>query len=106
MNVSIAPLHVYSGYSLLRGSAGLDRLVERAGELSHGRLALTDVNSLCGAPGFYSRAREAGLRPIVGAEVRSGGHRLVALVADQAGYENLCRILTRVHCAGRQEAEI
>jgi len=95
-NADIAPLHVRSGYSLLRGPAGLERLVGRAGALGHGRVALTDVNSLCGATRFCRLAGRVGIEPIVGAELLEGGRSVVALIADEAGYENLCRIITRI----------
>jgi DNA-directed DNA polymerase III PolC len=89
-----------------------ERLVVAAAEMGHDHLALTDVNNLCAAPRFWKLAREAGLRPIIGAEIRAMGGDdtsgppacslrragLVALVEDDRGYENLCRLLTRVHC--------
>ena len=94
---TITPLHVWSGYSPLRGPQPLERLVRRAAEIGHGRLALTDTNNLYGATRFHRLAAEAGLRPIVGAEIRDGRNTAVALVASETGYENLCRILTRAH---------
>ena len=98
METLVTPLHVRSGYSLLEGTALPERLVELAGRLGHGHLALTDVNNLCAAPIFDKAAREAGIRPVIGAELRDECHAAVALVADRAGYENLCRIITRRHC--------
>lgn len=68
-----------------------------AGRLGFCRLALTDVNSLAGAPAFYRLAREAGLEPIIGAELQEHGRAVVALVAEEPGYENLCRLITRIH---------
>ena len=94
----IVPLHVWSGYSPLRGPVRLERLVERAVELGHTHLALTDTNNLYAAPRFWRLAEQAGLRPLVGAEVRDARHAAVALVANDTGYENLCRILTQAHC--------
>ena len=77
----IVPLHVWSGYSPLRGPVRLERLVERAVELGHTHLALTDTNNLYAAPRFWRLAEQAGLRPLVGAEVRDARHAAVALVA-------------------------
>jgi len=94
---TITPLHVWSGYSPLRGPQPLERLVRRAAEIGHRRLALTDTNNLYGATRFHRLATEAGLHPILGAEIRDRRSTLVALVADETGYENLCRILTRAH---------
>lgn len=94
---TITPLHVWSGYSPLRGPQPLERLVRRAAEIGHGRLALTDTNNLYGATRFHRLATEAGLRPILGAEIRDRRNAAVALVANETGYENLCRILTRAH---------
>ena len=94
----IAPLHVHSGYSLLRGTMSLEKLVERARSLGHKHLALTDVNNLCGATAFWKLARGAGMSPIVGAELRDRRDAVVALVDSDAGYENLCRIITRIQC--------
>jgi len=101
----ICPLHVRSGYSLLRGPAGLEELVSRARELGHERLALTDVNNLYGATLFHKLASASGLRPIIGAELMEGPHSVIALVESDLGYENLCRLITRVvRRAERSEA--
>ena len=96
MGVSVTPLHVRSGYSLLEGAATPGRLVDLAGRMGYARLALTDVNSLCGATVFHKAARRAGIAPIIGAELRDGSQTAIALVADQNGYENLCQIITRL----------
>ena len=73
-------------------------LVARARAAGHERLALTDVNALYGATAFWKSATEAGVEPIVGAELSDGRHAAVALVADDTGYANLCRLITRRHC--------
>jgi len=100
----ITPLHVRSGYSFCRGVALPDRLVNVAARLGHGALAMTDVNNLCGATVFWKKAAAAGISPIIGAELLDGGLSVVALCADETGYENLCRLITRIHC-GRGEGE-
>jgi len=93
----ISPLHVRSGYSLVRGTAAPAALIERARTLGHTHLALTDVNGLYGAPAFHQQAVDAGLTPLLGAELRTDAGSAVALIETEAGYENLCRILTRIH---------
>ena len=98
MNGTITPLHVRSGYSLLRGPTLLPRLVEAAASQGHRRIALTDVNGLCGATQFHRLAAENGLGAILGAELQVGRQAAVALVAGDGGYENLCRIITRIRC--------
>jgi len=97
MNSAITPLHVRSGYSLLRGPASLDRLIDAARSLGHARLALSDVNGLYGATFFWRQAVQAGIEPIIGAELLEGSRSVVALVDSDTGYENLCRIITRIH---------
>ena len=94
-------LHVHSYFSLMRGTAGPDDLCRRAKALGMDALALTDTNGLYGLVFFLQAAEEAGIRPIVGAEVATAGERAVLLVLDQEGYPNLCRILTGRHCDGR-----
>jgi error-prone DNA polymerase len=62
-------LHVHSHFSFMDGAASLDVLVERAKRLGMESLALTDHQGLSGAIRFYRKARAAGIRPIIGAEV-------------------------------------
>jgi len=93
---TVIPLHVRSGYSLLCGASRLDRLVGRLAGMGCARAALTDVNSLCGATQFWRQACEAGVQPLIGAELQSEGSSVVALVESEAGYENLCRLITRI----------
>ncbi len=58
-----------SAFSFLEGSSLPEDLVQRAAELGHGTLALSDVDGLYGIPRFHSAAKKHGLRAIVGARV-------------------------------------
>ncbi|MEW6262098.1 MAG: DNA polymerase III subunit alpha [Thermodesulfobacteriota bacterium] len=93
----MVPLIVHSHFSLSRGTAPVDRLVRAARERGFSRLALTDTDNLYGLWPFLQACRREGLEPIVGAEVTdpAGGRRAVALVKNDQGYRNLCRLLTR-----------
>jgi len=62
-------LHVHSNFSFMDGAASLDALIDRARQLGMDSMALTDHQGLSGAIRFYRKARAAGLRPILGAEV-------------------------------------
>ena len=93
----ITPLHVRSGYSLLRGTASLEALIDRARTLGHKQLALTDVNNLCAATSFYNLTTQADIRPIIGAELHHNNRSLIALVQSDKGYQNLCRAITAIH---------
>jgi DNA polymerase-3 subunit alpha/error-prone DNA polymerase len=93
------PLRVRSYYSLLQGTASPGALCRRAKELGYAGLALTDRDNLYGLWDFLKGCRREGLRPIVGAEVSEPGSEktVTCLVEDEAGYANLCGLLTRRH---------
>lgn len=95
----MVPLTVRSHYSLMWGTASVGRLVRAARRMGYTRLALTDTDNLYGLWPFLTACRREGLTPIVGAEVTDPGgrDRAVCLVADAAGYANLCRLLTARH---------
>ncbi|HSJ73535.1 MAG TPA: DNA polymerase III subunit alpha, partial [Miltoncostaeaceae bacterium] len=91
-------LHAHSAFSFLDGASAPEEMAERAGELGHSALALTDHDGLCGSLAFAHAARAAGVRPITGAELTLGdGAHLTLLAADAAGYANLCRLITLAH---------
>jgi len=90
----IAALTCRSFYSLLRGAVSVQRWVQKAVEWGYGALALADVNSMSGVVDLCKTAEPAGIRPIVGVEILTGGRRAVLLAEDSLGYGNLCRITT------------
>ncbi len=95
------PLHTHSWYSLLEGVSSLEQLLERARACGYKALALTDTNNLYGAVPFVELACRLGVRPLLGACLRQQRTRCVALIAERAGYRNLCRILSRLHLEQR-----
>ncbi len=96
-------LHCHSAFSFLDGASLPDELVPTALELGYEALALTDHNSVSGSMEFAVSARALGLRPIHGAEIDlDDGRHLTLLVADERGWSNLCRILTRAHAHTRE----
>ena len=99
-------LHTHSWYSLLEGASSLEALLQRAADIGHGALALTDTNNLYGAVAFVECAmKKYGVRPILGACLRQHRTRCVALIAEPIGYRNLCRVISRVNLASVQNVE-
>ena len=60
-------LHCHSHYSFLRAVPRPEEIVAAAVEHKMPAVALTDTNGLYAAVPFYQAAREAGVKPIVGA---------------------------------------
>ncbi|MDX5895147.1 DNA polymerase III subunit alpha [Rubrobacter radiotolerans] len=93
-------LHVRSGYSWGYGTARPEELVRLAAEIGMKSLALTDQDSLFGVPTFLESCSEYGIAPIVGAEITMEDCRhLVLLAKSEAGYRNLCRLITSYRCS-------
>lgn len=91
-------LHCHSNYSFLDGASHPEELVRRAADLGMPALALTDHDGLYAAVPFHRACREAGIRPILGAEMTlEGGDHLTLLAQDAVGYRNLCRLITAAH---------
>ncbi|MEE1228207.1 MAG: DNA polymerase III subunit alpha, partial [Lachnospiraceae bacterium] len=103
-------LHVHTEYSLLDGSSKISELLPRAKELGMDSLAITDHGVMYGVIEFYKKAKEVGIKPILGCEIyvapgsrfdREGKgdekryHHLVLLAENNQGYKNLMKIVTR-----------
>lgn len=91
-------LHVHSSYSRGWGVSGVATLCRAAAALGMSRIALTDTNGLYGLHGFLEAARDAGILPLAGSALETARHRAVALVRTKEGYENLCALLSDIHC--------
>ncbi|HJR58593.1 MAG TPA: error-prone DNA polymerase [Vicinamibacterales bacterium] len=98
-------LHASSAFSFLDGASLPEALVDRAAALGYPALALLDRDGVYGAPRFHLAARKAGIKAIVGAELtiipqslnpQSATLRLPVLIESREGYQNLCRLVTRM----------
>ena len=95
-----AELHCVSNYTFLRGASDPEELVHRAAQLGYAALAITDEASVSGIVRAHLAARDAGIRLLVGSELRLAcGLRLVLLAQTLAGYESLCELITRARRA-------
>ncbi|HJT20100.1 MAG TPA: DNA polymerase III subunit alpha [Nitrospira sp.] len=98
MRAAFVHLHTHSSYSPMQGVPALEKLCEAVRAQGQDTLALTDTNGLYGAIRFLEVARDAGLKPILGAELVHEARRAVLLARTPIGYANLCRILSARHC--------
>ena len=94
-------LHASSAFSFLEASSLPEELVQEAARLDYPALALLDRDGVYGAPRFYKACRQAGLRPLVGAKITlevgsQPTSELPLLVENRTGYQNLCRLITRM----------
>lgn len=99
-------LHNHSDYSLLDGAAKITPLVARAVKFGMPALALTDHGNLFGALEFYTAARKAGVKPIIGMEAYittgdrrdrtakrgSAANHITLLAENEDGYKNLVKL--------------
>ncbi|MBJ7610324.1 MAG: DNA polymerase III subunit alpha [Candidatus Dormibacteraeota bacterium] len=107
-------LHTHTEYSLLDGAARIAGLVARAKRYGQPALAITDHGALYGAVKFYTEARAAGIKPIIGCEMymaprsrhdkegradRDPNH-LILLARNETGYRNLIQLVSKSHLEG------
>lgn len=89
-------LQVRSGYSLMRSTNTIEKLVATAKERGFTSLALTDEGVMYGAVSFYQTCHKYGIKPIMGITVRvfNGdlSEELVLLAKSNHGYEKLVEL--------------
>ena len=107
-------LHVHTEFSLLDGSGKIGKLISKAKDLGMKSLAITDHGAMYGCVDFYKKAKELGIKPIIGSEIyvasksmdikrndmENRNHHLVLLVKNQKGYENLMKIVSKAALDG------
>src|ERR1700686_5618231 len=104
-------LHSRSAFSFLEGVSNPEELIAVCANLGMPALALLDRDGVYGSPRFHLAAKKAEIKAHIGAEVtcaafspQRGGFRLPLLVASRAGYQNLCRLITKMKLrVGRKE---
>ena len=98
-------LHSRSAFSFLEGASIPEELIAVCANLGMPAMALLDRDGVYGSPRFHLAAKKAGIKAHIGTEVTcTSGFRLPLLVASRAGYQNLCRLITKMKLrAGRKE---
>src|SRR5579872_1627665 len=90
-------LHARSAFSFLEGACVPEDLASKCAEREMGALALLDRDGVYGSPRFYLAAKKLSIQAHIGAEITSeAGWRYAVLVKSRAGYQNLCRLITRM----------
>ncbi len=99
--MSFTHLHLHTLYSLLDGAIRIKDLVNTVKEKGMSAVAVTDHGNMFGALDFYRKAKDAGLKPILGTETYVAGakgrsdrtervsHHLILLAKNETGYANL-----------------
>jgi DNA polymerase III subunit alpha len=118
--MSFVHLHVHTQYSLLDGANKIGPLLEHAKKTGMPAVAITDHGNMFGAVEFFLKAKQNGIKPIIGCEAylapgkrtdRSqtprgddfeggGNFHLILLAESRIGYRNLCRLLTAAYKEG------
>ena len=126
MSDSFVHLHVHTEYSMLDGAARVGELLDAAVEQGMPAIAVTDHGYVFGAYDFYRKARDRGIKPIIGIEayltpgtsrfdrsrvrwgaggeddVSGGGAftHMTMLAADTTGMHNLFRLASLASMEG------
>ena len=90
-------LHARSAFSFLEGASAPEELVAACTQLGMPGMAVLDRDGVYGAPRFHLAADKLSVCAHIGAEVISeAGWRYPLLVESREGYQNLCRLVTRM----------
>lgn len=93
-----------SSFTLLESPTKVKDLAENAKKKGYSALALTDVNITYGLVNFYKAAKEAGIKPLLGMQLRINGlvdqankYDLIVIAKDDRGYKNILRLSSAVN---------
>ena len=118
-------LHSRSAFSFLEGSSPPEKLIETCADLGMPAMALLDRDGIYGVPRFHMAAQKIGLKAHIGAEVMceslpqrhrateklknsvstclGGNFRIPLLVSSRTGYQNLCRLITKMKLRAKKD---
>lgn len=101
MTPQFVHLRMHSEYSVTDSTVRLDSAIKKVKEQGVGALGLTDLNNIFGGLIFYTHARKAGVKAIMGCDLiienesdREKPYRMAVLCQNHDGYKNLCEIQT------------
>ena len=106
MSAGFTHLHVHTQYSLLDGAIRIPDLLAKCKEYGMNSVAITDHGAMYGALEFYTKAKKADIKPIVGCELyiapRSRqdkkqvdgqiAYHIILLAMNHTGYQNLMKM--------------
>ena len=112
--MSFVHLHVHTHFSLLDGLGKIDEMIDKAKSFGMPALAITDHGTMYGVIEFYKKAKEAGIKPIIGVEayvaprkltdkvakIDGSPHHLILLAKNNKGYKNLMKLTSVAHLKG------
>ncbi len=109
MGAAFVHLHLHTEYSLVDGLVRIKPLAQRVAEAGMPAVAVTDQSNLFAMVKFYRAAMAAGVKPIIGVDIRlenpdepNQPARMVLLCRDNDGYRNLTRLVSRSYLEGQQ----
>jgi len=114
-NKGFTHLHLHSQYSLLDGAISINKLLDRCREYQMDSVAVTDHGNMFGVVEFYTKAKAAGIKPILGFEayvapdsrfnrdkssIKDAAYHLVLLAENNTGYRNLLKLTSSGYTEG------
>ena len=101
------PLRVLSSYSMLEGAIDPKAIAKLAKERGFPAIAIADRNGLYGSTAFAGACRDMGIQPVIGTVLgvgRTAGAKdavtvdwLALYAQNEAGWLNLCHLVSRAH---------
>lgn len=90
------PLHVNSGYSILKSGIKINDYVLLATKFGYDTVGMMDINSFCGLPKFNDLAKKNNLKPIFGLDLNIESYNFSFIILNETGYRNLCALFARI----------
>jgi len=102
-------LHLHTEYSLVDGVTRIKPLIQTCVNQKIPAIAMTDQHNLFAAVKFFKAAYNAGVKPILGAEILTAPvqnkiHRLVLLCQNKQGYLNLTKLISLAYTKGQSKS--
>ena len=102
-------LRMHSEFSVTDGIIRVGDAVSKSRADDQAALAMTDLMNTFGLIKFYKKARDKGIKPILGADVNivnpddeRAPFRLLLLIQNTQGYNRLCDLITRAYVVNNQ----